>query len=249
MYIDILLLFLLGHVVGDFYLQFSKMAINKEKSIKWVMIHCVVYTIGMLVLGTITYSSGILLYVLLVTVLHFLVDVAKYKFVVEYTKKRELTGHIDRNIFFVDQLLHFISIAMVSYFVVRNGVVTENAIFTDIFATIGIKFETVIVWTFAILIIHKPTNIAISKLLTPYKPNGEVEERTDNKAGRFVGTIERIIMLIFLSIGQYSAIGLVLTAKSIARYDRISKEPEFAEYYLLGTLLSTLAAIIVSITL
>lgn len=32
-----------------------------------------------------------------------------------------------------------------------------------------------------------------------------------------------------------SAIGLVLTAKSIARYGRISKEKNFAEYYLLGT--------------
>ncbi len=68
----------------------------------------------------------------------------------------------------------------------------------------------------------------------------------DNNARRFIGTIERIIMLIFLSIGQYSAIGLVLTAKSIARYDKIAKEPEFAEYYLLGTLLSTLAVVITS---
>ena len=56
-------------------------------------------------------------------------------------------------------------------------------------------------------------------------------------------------MLIFISIGQYSAIGLVLTAKSIARYDKIAKDPEFAEYYLLGTLLSTAAAIIASFLL
>ena len=39
-------------------------------------------------------------------------------------------------------------------------------------------------------------------------------------------------------------IGLVLTAKSIARYDRISKDKDFAEYYLLGTLLSTAIAIV-----
>ena len=42
---------------------------------------------------------------------------------------------------------------------------------------------------------------------------------------------------------QISAVGLVLTAKSIARYDRISKDQEFAEYYLLGTLLSTICAV------
>lgn len=50
-------------------------------------------------------------------------------------------------------------------------------------------------------------------------------------------------MLIFITISQYSAIGLVLTAKSIARYDKISHEQDFAEYYLLGTLLSTICAI------
>lgn len=54
-----------------------------------------------------------------------------------------------------------------------------------------------------------------------------------------------IFVLIFLSIGQYSAIGLVLTAKSIARFDRISKE-DFAEYYLPGTLISTVIVIISS---
>ena len=45
-------------------------------------------------------------------------------------------------------------------------------------------------------------------------------------------------MLILIYMNQYSAIGLVLTAKSLARYDRISKDEKFAEYYLLGTLIS-----------
>jgi len=83
--------------------------------------------------------------------------------------------------------------------------------------------------------------------LAIYKPISDKEEL--NNAGRFIGTIERIIMLIFLSIEQYSAIGLVLTAKPIARYDKISKEKDFAEYYLLGTLLSTLVVIVVSFVL
>lgn len=66
----------------------------------------------------------------------------------------------------------------------------------------------------------------------------------EKKAGGFIGFLERFIILIFLAINQYSAIGLVLTAKSIARYDKISKDQVFAEYYLLGTLLSALIVII-----
>lgn len=61
-----------------------------------------------------------------------------------------------------------------------------------------------------------------------------------------IGTIERIIMLFFLLIKQYSSVGLVLTAKSIARYNKISEDKEFAEYYLLGTLLSTICVLLIS---
>ena len=40
-----------------------------------------------------------------------------------------------------------------------------------------------------------------------------------------------------------------MTAKSIARYDRISKDQEFAEYYLLGSLLSTICAIAAAVAI
>ncbi len=99
----------------------------------------------------------------------------------------------------------------------------------------------------AFLLIHKPTNIIIQKILVIYKPVQKEEAiKKDNNAGRFIGTIERIIMLLLISIGQYAAIGLVLTAKSIARYDRIAKEKDFAEYYLLGTLMSTVIVILIA---
>ena len=53
-------------------------------------------------------------------------------------------------------------------------------------------------------------------------------------------------MTILISVDQYSAVGLVLTAKSIARYDKLSKDQIFAEYYLLGTLLSAICSIVVA---
>ncbi|MCM1258048.1 MAG: hypothetical protein NC307_09370 [Roseburia sp.] len=44
-----------------------------------------------------------------------------------------------------------------------------------------------------------------------------------------IGTVERLIMLILLSVDHYAAMGFVLTAKSIARYDKIAKDVKFAE--------------------
>ena len=102
--------------------------------------------------------------------------------------------------------------------------------------------------TIKMLLLHKPANIFISNVLEQYKPQEhKCDTIKDKNAGRFVGTLERIIMTIFITMGQYSVVGLVLTAKSITRYNRISEDPEFAEYYLLGTLLSTICAICISI--
>lgn len=55
--------------------------------------------------------------------------------------------------------------------------------------------------------------------------------------GVYVGLLERLLTLLFLISGQYSAIGFVLVAKSIARF-RDLEDRQFAEYYLVGTLLS-----------
>ena len=101
-------------------------------------------------------------------------------------------------------------------------------------------------WGAKILLLHKPMNILIGQILQGYKPVG-VSQKEEKKAGRYIGTLERLIMVVLISLNQYSAVGLVLTAKSIARFDRISKDQSFAEYYLLGTLLSTICAILIAV--
>ena len=91
----------------------------------------------------------------------------------------------------------------------------------------------------------------IQNLLGGYKPKEDENKLfiRDNKVGRKIGTIERFIMLLFILMNQYAAMGLVLTAKSIARYDKIVKEEKFAEYYLLGTLFSTASVLLCKVML
>ncbi|MCX6640429.1 MAG: hypothetical protein NTW14_08120 [bacterium] len=62
-------------------------------------------------------------------------------------------------------------------------------------------------------------------------------------AGAIIGILERALVLTFVLINQYTAIGLVLTAKTIARYKELD-DRQFAEYYLVGTLTSVLCAIL-----
>ncbi len=59
-----------------------------------------------------------------------------------------------------------------------------------------------------------------------------------------IGFLERLVIGACLLYGQFASIGLVFTAKSIARYNKISESPAFAEYYLIGSLVSILSALL-----
>ncbi len=62
--------------------------------------------------------------------------------------------------------------------------------------------------------------------------------------GAFIGVLERLLILLLGTINLYTSIPIVLTAKSIARFHQLSKQ-EFAEKYLLGTMVSLIITIIV----
>ena len=63
------------------------------------------------------------------------------------------------------------------------------------------------------------------------------------KAGRYIGILERYLTVIFFLLGQYTAIAFTLTAKSVARFKEL-EDADFAEQYLIGTLVSQLLAIL-----
>ncbi|MCF8298248.1 MAG: hypothetical protein K9H48_19410 [Melioribacteraceae bacterium] len=71
-----------------------------------------------------------------------------------------------------------------------------------------------------------------------------VEENTTKElnAGRVIGMLERVIIYVFVLGGQYAALGLILAAKAFARSKKMD-DPNFAEYVLIGTLISTTFAL------
>ena len=68
------------------------------------------------------------------------------------------------------------------------------------------------------------------------------------KAGRYIGILERYLTVIFFLLNQYTAIAFTLTAKSIARFKELEKA-DFAEQYLIGTLVSLLLAVLSALIL
>ena len=60
--------------------------------------------------------------------------------------------------------------------------------------------------------------------------------------GRAIGALERALALTLVLLGEYTAIGWIIAAKSLARF-RALEDREFAEYFLIGTLASLLLAL------
>ena len=58
-------------------------------------------------------------------------------------------------------------------------------------------------------------------------------------AGAIIGGMERFLIAICLLTGNFVSIGIVIAAKSVARFKYISKQ-EYAEYFLIGTFYSLL---------
>jgi hypothetical protein len=66
--------------------------------------------------------------------------------------------------------------------------------------------------------------------------------------GRAIGYLERSIVLLLILSGNAPAIGFVLAAKALARFSQLN-EREFAEYVLIGTLISMGVTIVVGLIL
>ena len=84
----------------------------------------------------------------------------------------------------------------------------------------------------------------IGHVLHPFAERlGESSERVTGleNAGRYIGWLERALLYGLLLAGAPSAAALVLAGKSLARFPSFSEE-RFAEYYLIGSLLSLLIA-------
>ena len=59
--------------------------------------------------------------------------------------------------------------------------------------------------------------------------------------------MERGLILIFVVLAQYEAIGFLIAAKSILRFNETTSENEKSEYVLTGTLLSLAIALLLGL--
>lgn len=234
----VILPLLIAHLLGDFYFQTHGLAIEKNNQVKKLLLHSFIYLICVFVCLIIFYSTDVALSAsIVVGISHLFID-----FVTIRTKKKlylnQATLKFERYVYLLDQAAHLAVIVAIALIYIYIGVYPSDLLFITPFdLTYGMVVVT------CILLIGKPTNITIKNVITAYKP--EEDNLTEYKnAGGLIGILERLLMLVFLFMNQYAALGLVLTAKSIARYNKISEDKAFGEYFLLGTLLSVIMVVV-----
>jgi hypothetical protein len=75
---------------------------------------------------------------------------------------------------------------------------------------------------------------------------GQDKGETQLRRGKMIGIMERLLIFYFVLTSNLAAIGFVLAAKGFTRFRELD-DRDFAEYVLIGTLLSAAGAVLVGI--
>ncbi|MCD8363151.1 MAG: DUF3307 domain-containing protein [Lachnospiraceae bacterium] len=236
-------LILLGHILGDFYVQTDKVAEEKRKSMIYMLLHCLLYTIvtgiSFCILNGYTWKMEILKISCLVYFEHLVVDLMKRECDKKFIKRECV-------IFLFDQVMHILILFLTVYIWGSYSLFRMN----DYLTISGLDIRNCTIAVIAMLVCGKPAAVFVSLVFKTIPATIEREDQEtsesstdeDIRTGSWIGILEREIILILGLMSQFGAIGFVLTAKSLARFKQLENK-SFAEKYLVGTLLSALIAI------
>lgn len=219
MWVELFLCLLLAHLVADFVLQTSTSCKSKVEK-HWRSVHHYIHAGIVFALSwLVSFDLRFWWCALIIGGLHLCIDVWK-----SYRKE-------DVTWFSLDQLLHLLLLVGVAW--LWSSVYEWHVPF-------GLEAWWIAA-AIAVLICWKPANIFIKLALKHYSVNMPQEKDGGFNAGALIGTIERWLILVFVCLQRYDALGLLIAAKSIIRFG--DSQTNKSEYVLAGTLLSIFIAV------
>lgn len=81
--------------------------------------------------------------------------------------------------------------------------------------------------------------------LTGLKDVTAAEPDPGHSAGRWIGTVERLLIAAAMLLQRWEILAGVIALKTVARFKKLDEQP-FAEYFLIGSLVSLFWALIVT---
>jgi hypothetical protein len=222
-----LLKILLAHLLTDFVLQ-PKSWVHHRKlnhfASSRLYLHGLVTAAVPLVLVGLSFWPAILA----IGISHVIIDGWK-------SYQRESIGY-----FITDQVLHLTIIfaCWFSYFMSFEQAVTAlNESGND---------PQIWIYIIGVIFLTSPAGILIGQLTRGWREKILNPESLAN-AGKWIGIIERLIVFIFVLLGQYAAISLLVAAKGIIRFNEKDRPEVKTEYLVIGTLMSIGIALIIGV--
>lgn len=261
---------ILGHLIGDFPLQTNRLVKQRKEKLLlswWMYAHPAIHgliTAAVLYMFGVHYYAHLIFFGGFVALLHGLTDLVK-----DLISRRFPHPKAQPYFFAIDQLLHLAVLVFVaslagelSYYgkVLRIDHLPEaivNAFLKPRFLMITIGYA--VLWW--------PMRYFIPLVLAGFLPqNVDSQDATGQLglglpgAGQLIGRLERVLILTFVLLGRWEAIGFLLTAKSILRFPELSSNaqlqathphatpsPLTPEYVIAGTLLSMGGAVLMGV--
>jgi len=108
----------------------------------------------------------------------------------------------------------------------------------------GTPGEMIRIWIIAIafLLILRPGGMLVSGSIRSWRRDWENSEEVGlDHAGRLIGYVERLLIVMFILVHEYTAIGFLIAAKGLFRINDTKR----SEYIIVGTLMSFAIAVLI----
>jgi len=240
-FLKLFLTVLLAHLLGDFPLQTSSMVRGKHERIRAYIAHgaihlvvlglCVAAFVGLDLVTSLWFWIIACAYI----TVHLGIDRAKQGLV--STAKLADSA----SVFLLDQVVHVCTIVALAWFLIRPSWATLRAQLRWSTATEDNVLEAGIVYVAVVFAGGYLIRYLTRNLTAGIEKPGETSEQVRN-AGMYIGWLERFLVVTAILVQSPSMVGLILTGKSIARFPELKEG--FAEYFLIGTLLSIGLAVV-----
>lgn len=211
---------ILAHLLGDFIFQPRRWVVakeNKKLGAYQLYLHLLLHGILLMLLVA---DLDFWPFALGISLAHGIIDLVKL-----YAQNEQSR----RYWFFIDQLAHLLSLLIAlwyydpSLFGWKDALTEEHWLVITIFVFLSL-----------------PASVIIKTIISRWTPLPDEHSASLDRAGQYIGILERWFVFVFILAGRWEAIGFLVAAKSVFRFGdlRQSKDRKLTEYILIGTLLS-----------
>lgn len=210
--IELLIALVTAHLLADFVFQTTHMVLNKRRPLILLMHGVHVFAITALL------SGGAMVLALGIALSHVAIDAIRAAY-----------GRDTLRIYLLDQSAH---IALLFGAVLLLPVWMLEPWWPPLS---GGLIQTALVLS-GLITATLAGGPAVGHLMARYKSDAQPEGL--EYAGRVIGLMERGLIFLMVMIGEPSGIGFLIAAKSILRFDTVSRDQKMSEYVIIGTLAS-----------